>query len=127
MCQDLGEPVTLIRDDGQRIQDLRHQLSSHQWSSSYMSNVTFVCSQDETLMWNGLAYLGSLSTIFKPRSGEEQSFTVLLPDHSAQLLRKLLILISTGASIVRKQEVDAVKELAKDLGVSCLNATSSDI
>ena len=54
----------------------------------------------------------------KPRSGEEQDFTVIIPDYGAPMVRKLLILISTGVTVVRRHEVGELTRLAKDLGVS---------
>ena len=77
-----------------------------------------MCQHGVKIPWNGLAYLGSLSTMFKPRSGEEQDFTVIIPDYGAPMVRKLLILISTGVTVVRRHEVGELTRLAKDLGVS---------
>ena len=82
-------------------------------------NVIFVCRYDERVTWNGLPYLASLSKLFRPRSGEEQKFTVMVPDYSAGLVRKLLLLISLGASVVRQYELEELTQLAKGLGVSC--------
>ena len=85
------------------------------------SNINFICSGTQHVTWNGLAYLGSLSTLFRPRSGEEQSFTVIAPDHDAALVRKLLLLLCTGeASVQSDQEVNELHMLANDLGVSSL-------
>ena len=73
---------------------------------------------DEMVHWNGLAFLASLSPLFRPRSEEEQRFTVLLPDYNASLVKKLLLLLSLGTSTVKPEEVNMLAGLAKDLGVS---------
>ena len=68
--------------------------------------------------WNGLAFLASLSPLFRPRSEEEQRFTVLIPEYSASLVRKLLLFLSLGSSAIQPREVKSLAQLAKDLGVS---------
>ena len=68
------------------------------------NNVRFICRDNEEFSWNGLAYLGSLSAIITPRSEEEQRFTVMLPDYAAPMVRKLILLISTGAVMIRSHE-----------------------
>ena len=81
------------------------------------NNITFICGT-ERVVWNGLAYLGSLCTIFKPKSGEEQVFTAILPDYDAALVKKFLVLISTGSAKIYRREHEAIKALVKDFGVS---------
>ena len=85
------------------------------------SNVTFICRGGEKLRWNGLAYLASLSAMFRPRSGEEQHFTILLPGYGAALVTKLLKLLSTGEAVMANQEVEHIEQLANDLGVRKAN------
>ena len=81
-------------------------------------NIVFACQEDEMVHWNGLAFLASLSPLFRPRSEEEQRFTVLLPEYNASLVKKLLLLLSLGTSTVKPEEVNMLAGLAKDLGVS---------
>ena len=81
-------------------------------------NVTFICAYSEKVKWNGLAYLATMSSLFKARSDEEQHFVVLLPDYGAGIVRKLLLFISTGASICKTNEFHVLTDLAKHLGVS---------
>ena len=84
-------------------------------------NTLFICGEGkERIAWNGLAYLGSLSAMFRPRSGEEQQFTMILPDYGPTLVRKLLRLISTGETNVFVEEAQEMTTLAKNLGVSCV-------
>ena len=113
--------MTLTYDVKSRTQDLKHQLSVPLFSPladiDNLCNITFVCQNGEEVSWNGLALLGSLSKIFNPLSGEEQKFTILLPDYAAPLLRKILILLSNGVSMVRKFEADEIMQLCEDLGV----------
>ena len=90
--------------------------SVHQSSSN--SNLTFICSGREKVNWNGLAYLGSVSHVFKPRSGEVQRFTVLLLDYSPVLVRKLLLMLSSGLAYFREDEVPELTSLVSHLGVS---------
>ena len=115
-----GTQVTFTQSNKFRSQDLKDQLAAPLWSSDkdHLCNVMFVCANGETVKWNGLAFLGSLSHVFKPLSGEEQSFTVLMPDYEAPLVRKLLILISMGSSMVRRHEAEELTRLANILGVS---------
>ena len=81
-------------------------------------NVVFVCTYGEEVPWNGLPYLASMSSLFQPRTAEEQYFTVHLPDYEAGTVRKLLLLISKGVAILRANEVPVLNKLAKDLSVS---------
>ena len=56
--------------------------------------------------------------MFQARSQEEQVFTVIVPDHRAEVVKKLLRLVSTGVvegTFKDSQEIDL---LAKSLGVS---------
>ena len=80
-------------------------------------NIVFVCAYAEQVTWNGLPYLASMSPLFQARSNEEQRFTVHLPDYGAGTVRKLLLLICMGASIVKANEVEVLAGLARDLGV----------
>ena len=102
---------------------LKSHISSSLLSSSEESftNIVFICADNEKITWNALAYLATLSKLFQARSSEEQHFTVHLPDYGAGLVRKLLLLLSTGVSFVRANEVDTLARLAKDLGVSLIN------
>ena len=84
---------------------------------SVINNITFICYNSEKISWNGLAYIGSLSVLFKPRSGEEQRFTVMVPDYRAELVRKLLLLISAGSIDVQREEITEIEALVKDLRV----------
>ena len=81
-------------------------------------NVTFVCDKQERIKWNGLAYLASLSKIFRPRSREEQNFMVFLPDYGVDIVKKLLFLLAMGVSIIKRSEIEELSKLTKDLGVS---------
>ena len=81
------------------------------------SNVTFVCSNSENILWNGLPFLSSLSPLFKARSGEEQNFTIMIPDYQSSCARNLLLLLSMGSALVSSGEMDEITCLAKDLGV----------
>ena len=119
----MSSGVTLEISSGAWCKPIREHLSSHLLSShnsddTRLSNITFVCRHEEKVTWNGLAYLSSLSTLFRVRSGEEQHFTVFLPDYGAPLIRKFLLLLSTGVAFVRQFEVGELTGLAKDLGVS---------
>ena len=114
--------VTFTQSNLSQNQNLQDQLTAPILSSDkeIQCNVTFVCANRETVKWNGLAFLGSISPIFKPLSGEEQNFTVLNLDYEASLVRKLLILISSGSSMVHKHEAEEITALGKDLGVRLL-------
>ena len=112
--------VTISYNDSIRTKMFQDQLARSLVSDcdKGLSNTTFVCANDERLEWNGLAYLSSISSIFWARSNEEQHFTVLVPDYKISIVRKLLLLISTGFAIVKSFEVNELTELASDLGVS---------
>ena len=82
-------------------------------------NMTFVCGANrEKVHWNGLAYLSYLSTVFGARSGEEQHFTVFLPDYGPAILRKFLVLICRGEANMSNAESAELAKLSKGLGVS---------
>ena len=89
---------------------------------SVINNITFICYNSEKISWNGLAYIGSLSVLFKPRSGEEQRFTVMVPDYRAELVRKLLLLISAGSIDVQREEITEIEALVKDLRVRIIKS-----
>ena len=89
-------------------------------SRDLLCNVNFVCRKGETLKWNGLSYLASISGLFQARSGEEQNFTVHLPDYNKESVKKLLLLITTGEAFVKKDDVMILSGLARDLGVRLL-------
>ena len=80
-------------------------------------NIRFLCRGRQEVRWDGLPYLASMSTVLVPRCGEEQSFTVLLLDYDACLVRKLLVLVSCGSSKMTAIESMEIHALAKDLGV----------
>ena len=86
---------------------IKAHLSKPLFSGEDHSNLTFICGNGEIVTWNGLAYLGSLSKLFKPRSEEEQRFTIILPGYPAQAVRTTL----------GYDDVSRLEELAKDLGV----------
>ena len=115
----LATSISFAHNNVIRTRQLQDQLAKSLVSvyDEGLCNVTFVCANDEKLDWNGLAYLASMSPMFKARSGEEQHFTVLVPDYCISLLRKLLLLISCGFSIVRQFEVKDLTRLVSDLGV----------
>ena len=115
----LATSISFAHNNVIRVRQLQDQLAKSLVSvyDEGLCNVTFVCANDEKLDWNGLAYLASMSPMFKARSGEEQHFTVLVPDYCISLLRKLLLLISCGFSIVRQFEVKDLTKLVSDLGV----------
>ena len=86
--------------------------------SQTSGNISFVCNNNKKIHWNGLAYLAAMSHLFQARSREEQHFTVMLPDIEVSLLMKLLMLMTTGEARVRLHEVEHLRQLANDLGVS---------
>ena len=88
-------------------------------SATESGNVTFICANNEKLVWNGLAYLAALSNMFEARSGEEQHFTLILPNYSHQTVQKLLLYLSCGDVNVSIDEKRDLLELAKALRVSC--------
>ena len=96
---------------------IKAHLSKPLFSGEDHSNLTFICGNGEIVTWNGLAYLGSLSKLFKPRSEEEQRFTIILPGYPAQAVRSLLMLLATGETTLGYDDVSRLEELAKDLGV----------
>ena len=101
---------------------LRSSASSTPWinndNSSSTSNVTFICAEGEKVSWNGLAYLAHLCGVFQARSGEEQNFTVLLPDYGAGVVRHFLRFISLGETQINNEDSASLELLMKDIGVS---------
>ena len=81
-------------------------------------NIKFICANGGIVTWNGLPFLATMSHLFQARSGEEQDFTVHLPDYEGGLLKKLLILMTTGEVHFRDDELVELQGLIKDLGVS---------
>ena len=63
------------------------------------SNVTFVCKGGDVISWNGLPLLASLTWFFDVDCCSCQTeATLLLPDHSADAVRAVLLLISRGSA-----------------------------
>ena len=81
-------------------------------------DITFVCFNNEKVAWNGFAYLASLSGLFRPRSEEEPSCTMMLPDFPADVVRKFLLLLSTGSVDITELEAGQITQLTTALGVS---------
>ena len=106
-----------VNDWTKTIQD--HLVDSlFQEDTQASGNISFVCKDKHKISWNGLAYLASISNLFQARSREEQNFTVILPDIEASLLTKLLMLMTNGQARVKLHEVEALRQLASDMGVS---------
>ena len=81
------------------------------------NNVRFICANNEKVFWKGLAIIAALSDVFQARSGEEQNFTVMVPDYEAKVVRKLLAFLTNGSVVVGGQDSARVIQLAKDLKV----------
>ena len=81
------------------------------------NNIRFICANNAKVFWNGLAYLAALSDLFQARSGEEQNFTVMVPDYDAKVVRKLLAFLTNGFVFVGRLNKAKVIQLAKDLKV----------
>ena len=99
---------------------LQANLSANLTSSSSSTpdtNVTFLCDQGDQLRWHGLAYLATLSRLFVPLSGEEQKLTVLMPGYDGHVLRKLLLLLTSGEVVTTQGEMEDLQVVANDLGV----------
>ena len=111
----------------QLLQPLLHFTRSSSFSSRPDANsnascdVRFVCGAlYESIHWNGLPYLASLSSVVKPRpvcGGDAAVATVLLPDYEPDIVAKLLLLLSMGAAVVTREEIQVISKLAKDIGV----------
>ena len=81
-------------------------------------NITFICAKNERIVWDGLPYLATMSDLLHARSGEEQHFTLMLPDIEASLMKKLLLLLTSGSVDIVSGDQRQIWTLAALLRVS---------
>ena len=80
------------------------------------SNVTFVCKGGDVISWNGLPLLASLTWFFDVDCCSCQTeATLLLPDHSADAVRAVLLLISRGSAEIGAGEMGETMDLMKTM------------
>ena len=97
----------------------KHLSLSLERGRSPSENLTAVCLGGRRVGWNGLPYLSAMSSLFRARSGEEQHFTLLLPDYSSVVVTKVLRLLASGeVEVNNDSEREEMKKLLGDLGVS---------